>query len=207
MTTNDDSSGSTTGVPDLDVWRAEAGAALEGADKATTGPWAFDSYSTVFSAPVSQERDRLEDLIPDEAMADDPVWKTLPNPKVCGVPCVAGDTGTRQGCRDAAFIAAARTGWPRDAARVGVLCARVAALEAHVATPDAMKAIGDRQEALADRFAARCEALESALREALDGWDRSHFPAPVRRADAETIARLRALAAGTSAAAGEEPTR
>jgi len=123
MTTDNSS---TTGKPDLDVWRAEAGAALEGADKATPGPWAFDSYSTVFSAPVSQERDRLEDLIPDEAMADDPVWKTLPNPKVCGVPRIAGDTSTRQGCVDAGFIAAARTGWPRDAARVAVLVDMVA---------------------------------------------------------------------------------
>ena len=39
--------------------------------------------------------------------------------------------GPRPSCReeDAAFIAAARTGWPRDAARVGVLCERVALLE------------------------------------------------------------------------------
>jgi hypothetical protein len=45
------------------------------------------------------------------------------------VPRIAGDTSTRQGCVDAGFIAAARTGWPRDAARVAVLCERVAALE------------------------------------------------------------------------------
>jgi hypothetical protein len=46
-----------------------------------------------------------------------------------------GSDGTReittaQGVADIAFIAAARTGWPRDATRVGVLCERVAALEA-----------------------------------------------------------------------------
>ena len=43
------------------------------------------------------------------------------------MPCVAGDTGTAQGRADGAWVAAARTGWPRDAARVGVLCERVAA--------------------------------------------------------------------------------
>ena len=109
------------GKPDLAAWRAEAGAALEGASKATPGEWFFDSYSSVHSKPRVDEGDALERLIPDDAPDDDPRWAALPESGVCQVPCIAGDTGTAQGAHDARFIAAARTGWPRDAARVGVL--------------------------------------------------------------------------------------
>jgi hypothetical protein len=87
------------------------------------------------------------------------------------------------------------------------LAARVAAMEARIATLDALKAIGDRQEALADRFAARCEALEAGLREALDGWEGYVFGTHIPGDGPGTRARLRALAAGTTADAGEEPAR
>jgi hypothetical protein len=121
MTTNDDSgSGSTTGKPDLDVWRRDAS--------------------------------RAEALCADADTLDS--W--------------------------AAMGSAARTGWPRDAARVGVLVERVAALEV---------ALG---EAL-DEF-------EDAIQYKLDFLVTKH-------GDRATIARLRAIAAGTAAAAGEEPAR
>ena len=177
------------GKPDLAAWRAEAGAALEGASKATPGPWreclaeqggcqCCTVWSTPDDIPVADTRTAIayEDKVAPEATMR----------------------------ADARFIAAARTGWPRDAARVAALCERVAALEAHVATLDAMKAIGDWQEALA----ARCEVLEAALSEALDEFeDAIQYKLEylvTKHGDRETLARLRAIAAGT---AGEEPTK
>ena len=71
----------------------------------------------------------------------------------------AGEAARAVGCMtDTPLGTAARTGWPRDAARVGVLADRCAGLEARVATLSALVAAGDRMEALAERFAARCEA-------------------------------------------------
>jgi len=175
-----------SGAPDLDVWRAEAGAALEVADAATEPPWEAAEEIVLYVAPGADPT---------------PPWN---------IPAIVDDNGGMQE-DDARFIAAARTGWPRDAARVGVLCERVAALEARIATLDALKAIGDRQEALADRFAARCEVLEAGLREALDEFeDAIQYKLEylvAKHGDRETLARLRAIAAGTAAAAGEEPTR
>ena len=144
--------------PDLDAWRAEAGACAPLDAAASPAPWFFDSYSSVHSEPLTREHSRIEATIPDDAADDDPAWATLPETLVCRVPCVAGDTGTAQGRADGAWVAAARTGWPRDAARVGVLADRCAALEARIATLSALVAAGDRMEALAERFAARCEA-------------------------------------------------
>ena len=74
------------------------------------------------------------------------------------------------------FIAAARTGWPRDAARVGVLCERVEALEA---------ALG---EAL--------DGWDCALT-CVD------YTASEREGEHATIARLRAIAAGGALPKGE----
>ena len=119
--------------PDLDAWRAEAGACAPLDAAASPAPWFFDSYSSVHSEPLTREHSRIEATIPDDAADADPAWATLPETLVCRVPCVAGDTGTAQGRADGAWVAAARTGWPRDAARVGVLCERVAALDARVA--------------------------------------------------------------------------
>jgi hypothetical protein len=108
------------------------------------------------------------------------------------------------------YSEAARTGWPRDAARVAALVDRVAALEAHVATLAALKAVGDRQEALADRFAARCEVLEAALLDAaafIEPPPNAYLSPSVLFAARDKAAELRAIAAGTSATTGEEPAR
>lgn len=120
----------TAGAPDLDAWRAEAGACAPLDAAASPAPWFFDSYSSVHSEPLTREHSRIEATIPDDAADDDPAWATLPETLVCRVPCVAGDTGTAQGRADGAWVAAARTGWPRDAARVGMLAAEVARLAA-----------------------------------------------------------------------------
>ena len=60
-------------------------------------------------------------------------------------------------------------------------------------------------------LAARCEVLEAALSEALDEFeDAIQYKLEylvTKHGDRETLARLRALAAGTAAAAGEEPVR
>ena len=60
-------------------------------------------------------------------------------------------------------------------------------------------------------LAARCEVLEAALSEALDEFeDAIQYKLDflvTKHGDRETLARLRALAAGTAAAAGEEPVR
>jgi len=148
------------GKPDLDVWRAEAGAALAIADGATPGPWETDGGDVVETV------NPIDDV--DEDCSD-----------VCEVLHYrASDDADEHGT--AAFIAAARTGWPRDAARVAVLVERVAALEV---------ALG---EAL-DEF-------EDAIQYKLDFLVTKH-------GDRATIARLRAIAAGTAAAVGEEPAR
>ena len=114
---------------ELDTWKREARAAAPLDAASTRGPWFFDSYSSVHSEPLTHEYARIEATIPDGVADDDPAWATLPETLACRVPCIAGDTGTAQGRHDAAFIAAARTGWPRDAARVLALADRCAALE------------------------------------------------------------------------------
>lgn len=105
----------TAGAPNLDAWRAEAGACAPLDAAATRGPWreclaeqGGCQCCTIWSTP---------DDIP---VAD---TKTA----IAYEGKVAPESTMRA---DARFIAAARTGWPRDAARVGVLCERVAALEA-----------------------------------------------------------------------------
>ena len=169
------------GKPDLDVWRSEAGEAARLTVHIPKAPWryGFSDGAFAFRDVVGDAKGR--GFVRGESSAE---WPAI-----------------------GAFIAAARTGWPRDAARVAALCERVAALEAHVATLDAMKAIGDWQEALA----ARCEVLEAALSEALDEFeDAIQYKLEylvTKHGDRATIARLRAIAAGTAAATGEEPAR
>lgn len=198
MTTDNSS---TTGKPDLDVWRAEAATCAPLDAAATKGPWRStwgDDEAADAERGKQGEEVVLESTVLEghERLVLGTLWHD----------------GLRPCCReeDAAFIAAARTGWPRDAARVGVLCERVAALEAHVATLDALKAIGDRQEALADRFAARCEVLGAALLDAaafIEPPPNAYLSPSVLFAARDKAAELRAIAAGTSATTGEEPAR
>jgi hypothetical protein len=182
MTTDDDS----MGAPDLDVWRAEAGDCAP-LDAAATPDWTQAHHIDEPRAVVSLDDMNLSLLALDrDGMA---IFDRV---------------------EDARFAVAARTGWPRDAARVAALVDRVAALEAHVATLEAVKAIGDRQETLADRFAARCEALEAALLDAaafIEPPPNAYLSPSVLFAARDKAAELRAIAAGTSATTGEEPAR
>lgn len=160
------------GKPDLDAWRAEAATCAPLDAAATKGPWRStwgDDEAADAERGKQGEEVVLESTVLEghERLVLGTLWHD----------------GLRPCCReeDAAFIAAARTGWPRDAARVAVLAARVAALEV---------ALG---EAL-DEF-------EDAIQYKLDFLVTKH-------GDRATIARLRAIAAGTAATAvGEEPTR
>ena len=72
---------------------------------ATPGPW-FAAASSVHSAPLSREYDRVERDIPEDAPAE--AYAALPNSCVATVPVVSGDTPTARGVADAAFIAHAR---------------------------------------------------------------------------------------------------
>jgi hypothetical protein len=80
------------------------------AESATPGPWVFNSYSGVYSAPRSRERHEAEDMIPLDAPDD--AYDALPEALIASVPVQMGDTATTQGARDAALIAAARTAIP-----------------------------------------------------------------------------------------------
>lgn len=135
---------------DLDAWRAEAGACAP-LDAAASPAWVQAHHIDEPRAIVS---------------ADDMTRSLLALDR--------DGMAIFDRVEDARFAVAARDGWPRDAARVVVLCERVA-------------------------------LLERLLAEALDGWYAAHFPGSPRRADAENIARLRAIAAGGAPA--KEPTR
>lgn len=86
-------------APDLDAWRAEAGACAPLAAAAPIGPWEFGEREGGFGGR----------------------WVTTQDANHCIIQLPEGA---------GPFIAAARTGWPRDASRVAVLADRVAALEA-----------------------------------------------------------------------------
>lgn len=90
---------------DLDAWRAEAGAALEVANAATEPPWEAAEEIVLYVAPGADPT---------------PPWN---------IPAIVDDNGGMREA-DAHLIAAARTGWPRDAARVARLCDEVATLRA-----------------------------------------------------------------------------
>ncbi|REJ98751.1 MAG: hypothetical protein DWQ35_00430 [Planctomycetota bacterium] len=92
------------------------------AAEATPGPWFFNSYSGVFSEPRVREYDEAESKLAEDA--PDSEWGKLPEPLVCSVPTVAGDTGTEQGRKDAAYIAAACNAVPLLLAEIRILRAR-----------------------------------------------------------------------------------
>ena len=96
--------------PDLDAWRAEAGACAPLDAAATRGPWLTIEEAPSWDTPNAVGYDSREHH------RGPPYYAT-------GVRCGS----IEQAESDGRFIAAARTGWPRDAARVGVLCERVAA--------------------------------------------------------------------------------
>ena len=96
--------------------------------EATKGPWFYNSYSGVFSEPVSREYDVAVDALPDDAPAE--AFDGLVEPCCAHVPVVGGDTATAQGARDAALIAAYRTAAPLLAAECSRLQERVRVLEA-----------------------------------------------------------------------------
>jgi hypothetical protein len=82
--------------------------------EATKGPWFYNSYSGVFSEPVSREYDVAVEALPDDAPAE--AFDGLVEPCCAHVPVVGGDTATAQGARDAALIAEYRTAAPLLAA-------------------------------------------------------------------------------------------
>jgi hypothetical protein len=93
--------------------------------EATSGPWFYNSYSTVFSEPASEAYEALVQAIPDDA--PDEAWEALPAGYVASVPVVGGDTATAEGSKDAALIAHFRTAAPLLAAEVERLRAENAA--------------------------------------------------------------------------------
>ena len=95
--------------------------------EATKGPWFYNSYSGVFSEPVSREYDVAVEALPDDAPAE--AFDGLVEPCCAHVPVVGGDTATAQGARDAALIAAYRTAAPLLAAECSRLQERVRVLE------------------------------------------------------------------------------
>lgn len=97
--------------------------------EATKGPWFYNSYSGVFSEPVSREYDVAVEALPDDAPAE--AFDGLVEPCCAHVPVVGGDTATAQGARDAALIAAYRTAAPLLAAE----CERLRDILAAVAAP------------------------------------------------------------------------
>lgn len=83
---------------------------LQLCDGATEGPWSFNGYSLVASVPRMREAEAAMDALPEDA--PDEAYSGIREHAVCKVPCVAGDTSTEQGRKDAEMIAEARQGWP-----------------------------------------------------------------------------------------------
>lgn len=98
---------------------------------ATPGPWFFNSYSTLFSAPLSKVHCEIEAKIPDDA--PDEAYDVLPETRTAFVPTIAGDTATAQGRRDAALIAAARNALAPLLDALDAADARAADLEGQMA--------------------------------------------------------------------------
>jgi len=113
------------GAPvDLDAWRAEAGACAPLDAAATRGPWR-STWGDDEGADA--ERGKRGEEVTIEAVGLEGLARI-----VLGVTWY---DGPHPCCReeDAAFIEAARDGWPRDAARVARLADRCAALETLIA--------------------------------------------------------------------------
>jgi hypothetical protein len=102
----------TKATPDLDDWRAEAGACAPLDAAATRGPWLTIEEAPSWDTPNAVGYDSREHH------RGPPYYAT-------GVRCGS----IEQAESDGRFIAAARTGWPRVAARVGALCAEVERLQ------------------------------------------------------------------------------
>jgi hypothetical protein len=83
---------------------------LKTCEAATEGRWSFNGYSLVASVPRMREAEAAMDGLPEDA--PDEAYSGIREHAVCKVPCVAGDTSTDQGRKDAEMIAASREGWP-----------------------------------------------------------------------------------------------
>ncbi len=95
---------------DLEAIRARA-------DAAEAGPWFYNSYSAIFSHPLSAEYMRKELELDEKLKAEgresvDEDFDDFPESIVASVRVQGGDTATRQGARDADFIAHAREDIP-----------------------------------------------------------------------------------------------
>jgi hypothetical protein len=87
------------------------------AEAAEKGPWFFNSYSSIFSHPLSAEYMQLELALDEKLKSEgresvDADFDAFPDSIVASVRVVGGDTATTQGYRDADFIAHARTDVP-----------------------------------------------------------------------------------------------
>lgn len=88
---------------------------------ATPGPWFYNSYSGVFSAPLMEQCKALEDECaaagwpPCDLPQDQPWYDRFydTEPQVCKVPAHHGDTATGRHAANAAFIAACRDMVPK----------------------------------------------------------------------------------------------
>lgn len=88
-----------------DLLRRAAKEMRERAKAATPGPYFFDSYCRVSSAPRTQQYIEVENtLLPD---ASDEDWERadFPETVVAYVPVRAGDLATEQGAKDAKYLA------------------------------------------------------------------------------------------------------
>lgn len=97
---------------------AELAAIQARCDRASIGPWFFNSYNRVCSAPLSSEHSRLESERRDwdDDALDAAEW---PEVTIAWIPATHGDTGDNPG--DAEFIAEAREDVPRLLAEIARL--------------------------------------------------------------------------------------
>ena len=133
--------------------------------EATKGPWFYNSYSGVFSEPVSREYDAAVEALPDDAPAE--AFDGLVEPCCAHVPVVGGDTATAQGARDAALIAAYRTAAPLLAAECERLraCMAKAGLAAFMRAGDP-EAVAEHLRSVIDSYekpAAECSRLQAEV--------------------------------------------
>lgn len=90
--------------------------------KISPGPWVYNSYNRVVSAPLLDEYNKIEATIPEVATEEE--WEVLDNfeYEVASVPPIAGDTATGLHAKDAQFIAKAPS-------RISALLEEVARLQ------------------------------------------------------------------------------
>jgi hypothetical protein len=147
--------------------------------EATAGPWFFNSYSSIFSAPMSRAYDAAEEALPPDA--DDAAYAALPEAMVAYVPASHGDTAGPQACLDAKFIVALHNAFPALAAELRALRLANASMARDIdavsgiladmgdVTTDEVIGVGEvcrELKKLREQVArARNEALEEALAE------------------------------------------